>query len=253
MLRSLSSRSPLPSRSSSMEAESPLSPITPPPTSSPATLPVLSSLGDRYKPTPLPSPRFNCRKELAEGGGHQQAPSSPPPPPPEPHPHPHPEPDPRPATPATPPERDEQDGTDEEGEVDDDLDSSLHTEEAVPSLVSTRHMSVSSSSTSTSFSSATKAKDGFIEDVSTLLSSTTLETAPAVFSDDDDESFTADDEDRPWTHGRNEAERRYSNEMRQYVLGQVEQLVRSGRESAAGKKKKRGSIRGRESSVIFET
>lgn len=224
--------------------DAPLSAITPSPTTE-------SNLALRYRPTPLPSPKCGADDERAEpeeeGAVYNDVVE--PSPPPEPRPvHPHPDPDPRPATPTTPPGRDE------------GLDCAGDDDEGVPALVGTRHSSMSTTA-STSFSSVVgrPQKSDFIDDVSGLLEATAIGNAPAVFADDDEalvatvDDEEAEDPDRPWIYGRNEAERRYSNEMRLHTLGAMEKLMREGRDAPL-KRKKRGSIRGRpNSSVIFET
>lgn len=257
--------------------DSPLAAITPPPAPSSFNVQLLT-LGERYRPTPpwtpLGSPgqayasserdgeeeeeggtaderEADGRRqgvELEEGRPAQagvnnddEGGTSPPP---EPRPvHPHPSPDPRPSTPATPPERDAF-----------STSSSDDGDEPVPGLTTSRHPSISSSTTATSSSSScttAKPRDEFIENVSSLSLS-----SPAVFSDEEDEVLEEEDvsdDDRPWAKGRSAAERRYSNEMRQYVLGVVDQLMRDERDGVQTKKKKKGSIRGRESGVWFET
>lgn len=257
--------------------DSPLAAITPPPAPSSFNVQLLT-LGERYRPTPpwtpLGSPgqgpvpneeeeqEGEIKREGEEGTAHggrrqgveleerclaeeeeanNEGGTSPPP---EPRPvHPHPSPDPRPATPATPPDRDAF-ASDHDDPNDDD----------VPALTTSRHPSISSSTTTTSSSSScttAKPRDEFIETVSSL----SLSSA-AVFSDEEDEVLEEEDvsdDDRPWAKGRSAAERRYSNEMRRYVLGVVDQLMRDERDGVQTKKKKKGSIRGRESGVWFET
>lgn len=233
--------------------DAPLGAITPPPTTE-------SNLALRYRPTPLPSPKRGAsddKRTEPEEGADDVEDNDEPSPPPEPRPaHPHPDPDPRPATPATPLGKDA--GGLDCASLADEVD-----DNGVPALIATRHSSMSTTA-STSFSSVSRPpKADFIDDVSSLLQATAIGDAPAVFTDDDEPLVAAagyddeaEDPDRPWIYGRNEAERRYSNEMRRHTLGAMEKLIRAGRDGGAAPqmRKKRGSIRGRpDSSVIFET